>query len=210
MAPLFAAQQIAKLQHSVSSFSLATDVLLKGGLLCCDVRWIRIPKLTSTSTRWPESFTGMPLRSHVSLPGWEETCLIAGLRPAARCVLSKVLQIQPFEQSSKGARATASNRHFFRTGTHPCKAACGGEAGVLRRIASQVVLVRKLWSGEILDPFSPCSCAASSKSDDFAAGPVTGACVSSWPELLAFPRDLVPVDEEFRSGVRRAVQDDGL
>jgi hypothetical protein len=34
------------------------------------------------------------------------------------------------------------------------------------------VPVPKLWSGEILDPFSPCSCAASSKSDDFAAEPV--------------------------------------
>jgi len=30
------------------------------------------------------------------------------------------------------------------------------------------------------------------------------------PELLESPRDLVQVDEEFRSGVRRAVQDDWL
>jgi hypothetical protein len=102
MSPLFAGQHSAKLQRSVSLFSLTTDVLLKGGLLCCDLCSIRIPKLNSTSIRWPESFTRMPLRSHVSLPGWEERCLIAELRPAAGCVLSKVLQIQPFEQSSKG------------------------------------------------------------------------------------------------------------
>ena len=102
MFPLFAGQHIAKLQRSVSSVSLATDVLLKGGLLRCDLRWIRILKWNSTSLRWPESFTRMSLRSYLSLPGWEERCLIAELRPAAGCVLSKVLQIQPFEQSSKG------------------------------------------------------------------------------------------------------------
>jgi hypothetical protein len=35
-----------------------------------------------------------------------------------------------------------------------------------------VVPVPKLWSGKILDPSSPCSCTASSRSDDFAAEPV--------------------------------------
>jgi hypothetical protein len=86
--------------------------------------------------------------------------------------------------SSNRARATASNRHFFRTRTFPCKAACGGEPGVLRRIASQVVPVPELCNGKILDPSSPCSCTASSRSDDFAAelvpAPVCLRCQSCW------------------------------